>query len=124
MIQISIDILKLDKVKEVYFDSKKHLIFHYGKSLSKHPNGLRFSAFNNEGDYLANGEFYSIGGGFVIKETFTINIAATIEKEGDLYYDKTHENGNDNIVAKTTREKNVVAAVIATPTIAINTEIS
>nr|CAG8439697.1 16071_t:CDS:2 [Entrophospora candida] len=76
------EIHEKNKVKEIHFNPKKHLIFHYDKSLPKHPNGLRFSAFNNKGDYLANSEFYSIGGGFVIKE-----ITTSIKEEStNLYY--------------------------------------
>lgn len=36
--------------------------------LPAHPNGLRFTVFNNEGDMLATNEFFSVGGGFVINE--------------------------------------------------------
>lgn len=36
------------------------------KSLPEHPNGMRFSVFDGQGDMLATSEFYSIGGGFVV----------------------------------------------------------
>ncbi|CAJ0759128.1 21811_t:CDS:2 [Entrophospora sp. SA101] len=79
------EIHEKNKVKEIHFNPKKHLIFHYDKSLPKHPNGLRFSAFNNKGDYLANGEFYSIGGGFIIKE-----ITTSIKEESTNHYYKAN----------------------------------
>ena len=36
------------------------------ESLPQHPNGMRFTVFNENGDMLATNEYYSIGGGFVI----------------------------------------------------------
>jgi len=50
----------------VDFDYKKHLIFHMDESLPAHPNGMRFSVFDDKGDLIATNEYYSIGGGFVI----------------------------------------------------------
>nr|CAG8513341.1 3577_t:CDS:2 [Entrophospora candida] len=85
------EIHEKNKVKEIHFNPKKHLIFHYDKSLPKHPNGLRFSAFNNKGDYLANSEFYSIGGGFVIKE-----ITTSIKEESTNLYYKAYDNNKTN----------------------------
>nr|WP_320131895.1 L-serine ammonia-lyase [uncultured Holophaga sp.] len=38
------------------------------KSLPFHPNGLRFTALDGSGQLLARETFYSIGGGFVVKE--------------------------------------------------------
>jgi hypothetical protein len=34
--------------------------------LPAHPNGLRFSLFNEQGDLIATNEYFSVGGGFVV----------------------------------------------------------
>jgi hypothetical protein len=40
--------------------------------LPAHPNGLRFTVFDDKGDMLATNEYFSVGGGFVVnKETQT-----------------------------------------------------
>lgn len=36
--------------------------------LPTHPNGMRFSVFDNEGTLMATNEYYSVGGGFVVNE--------------------------------------------------------
>ncbi|CAI2162789.1 3615_t:CDS:2 [Funneliformis geosporum] len=63
------DIIKLDGKRPIKFNLEKQLIFHYHKSLPKHPNGMRLNAFDEQGDCIASGEFLSIGGGFVVGET-------------------------------------------------------
>lgn len=42
------------------------LVFHRDESLPEHPNGLRLSALAADGGVIAEKEFYSVGGGFVI----------------------------------------------------------
>jgi L-serine dehydratase len=37
-------------------------------AVHSHPNGMRFTAFDNTGATLAEGVFYSIGGGFIVSE--------------------------------------------------------
>jgi hypothetical protein len=34
--------------------------------LPAHPNGLRFTVFDAQGDMLATNEYFSVGGGFVV----------------------------------------------------------
>ena len=36
--------------------------------LPTHPNGMRFSVFDEEGTLLATNEYFSVGGGFVVNE--------------------------------------------------------
>ncbi|MDI1257720.1 L-serine ammonia-lyase [Aquabacterium sp.] len=52
----------------VMFDAKQDLVFNKRQSLPFHPNGLRFSAFDAEGQLLCAREYYSVGGGFVVSE--------------------------------------------------------
>jgi len=38
------------------------------ETLPQHPNGMRFSVFDKQGDMIATNEYYSVGGGFVVHE--------------------------------------------------------
>jgi L-serine deaminase len=60
--------LLLNGKHEIHFCPEKHLVFHFAKTLPGHPNGMRFSCFDKDGDLLATNEFFSIGGGFVVNE--------------------------------------------------------
>ncbi len=53
--------------REIDFDEPLNLLFHTDQVLPGHSNGMRFSAHNAAGRVLAAEEFYSIGGGFVIR---------------------------------------------------------
>jgi len=44
----------------------RDLLFHQREFLPTHPNGMRFTACAADGAALAAGEFYSVGGGFVV----------------------------------------------------------
>ncbi|CAG8492650.1 15031_t:CDS:2 [Funneliformis caledonium] len=73
-----------DGSRPIKFTPEKHLIFHYHKSLPKHPNGMRLIAFDEQGDCIASGEFLSIGGGFVVGETeFRENGKYISQKSGE-----------------------------------------
>jgi L-serine dehydratase len=57
----------------IRFDEAKHLIFHRDQmypvaNIVSHPNGVRFSAFDQDGALLSERIFYSIGGGFIVSE--------------------------------------------------------
>ena len=52
----------------VGFDEARDLLFHSDQILPGHPNGMRFSAFDESGQVLTNEIYYSIGGGFIVKE--------------------------------------------------------
>ncbi len=53
----------------IRFDEKEHIGF-YRKLMSGtsivHPNGMRFQAFDEQGQRLVEKEYYSVGGGFVV----------------------------------------------------------
>lgn len=36
--------------------------------LPTHPNGMRFTVFDEKGDMLATNEYFSVGGGFIVNE--------------------------------------------------------
>lgn len=52
---------------EVRFDAKTDIRFRMKEQLLEHPNGMRFSARLIDGSELS-GAFYSVGGGFVVRE--------------------------------------------------------
>lgn len=58
--------LNLFGKKEVTFNEETDLIFHMDKQLPYHPNGMRFTAFQENGDELFSEVYYSVGGGFIV----------------------------------------------------------
>jgi L-serine dehydratase len=52
----------------VTFDEPRDLIFHNDAVLPGHPNGMRFSAFDGHAAPLAEEVYYSVGGGFIVRE--------------------------------------------------------
>ena len=59
--------LKLNGQKHVVFPNKNAIIFHRRKTLSKHANALTFFVYCGE-TLLREQTYYSIGGGFIIKD--------------------------------------------------------
>jgi L-serine dehydratase len=53
---------------EVGFDEARDLQFRQRETLTRHPNGMRFRAFDAGGAELAEGFYFSVGGGFVLSE--------------------------------------------------------
>ncbi|MGB0132487.1 L-serine ammonia-lyase, partial [Dokdonella sp.] len=51
---------------EIDFDEKTDLVFNKRQKLPYHSNGMRFAAFDAEGNELASRDYYSVGGGFVV----------------------------------------------------------
>jgi L-serine dehydratase len=52
----------------ITFDEKKDLIFNKRQKLPFHSNGMRFTAFAEDGNALATRDYYSVGGGFVVNQ--------------------------------------------------------
>ncbi|HEX5371317.1 MAG TPA: L-serine ammonia-lyase [Aquabacterium sp.] len=50
------------------FEPERDLLFLKRQSLPFHPNGLRLSAFDAQGEVLEQRCYYSVGGGFVVSE--------------------------------------------------------
>lgn len=53
---------------EIDFVEKTDLVFHRREVLPYHPNGMRFSAFGEDGAALRVRIYYSVGGGFVVDD--------------------------------------------------------
>ncbi len=60
--------LLLGGEREVHFAEPRDLVFHGDVFLPEHPNGLRFTAFDELGAVVAARSFFSVGGGFVLDE--------------------------------------------------------
>ena len=65
--------LLLGDSHKLLFDEGRDLLFHReqmfppgAEAAHSHPNGLRFTAFDEAGDVLAQSTFYSVGGGFIL----------------------------------------------------------
>ncbi|RFU40371.1 L-serine ammonia-lyase [Actinomadura logoneensis] len=56
---------------QVPFVVGEHLVFERKISLPGHPNGMRFTAFDADGEELRAKVYYSVGGGFVVDENAT-----------------------------------------------------
>jgi L-serine dehydratase len=52
----------------IQFDPDQHLLFHVMEVLPKHSNGMRFTAYDAAGNTIDQEIYYSIGGGFVLKD--------------------------------------------------------
>ncbi len=61
--------LRLAGQRNISFDSSSDLVFHEDESLPRHPNGMRFTAFDAAGAEVASETCYSVGGGFVVSES-------------------------------------------------------
>jgi L-serine dehydratase len=53
--------------REIGFDEPLDLLFHRDQTLPQHPNGMRFTALDGTGNVLHREEFFSTGGGFIVR---------------------------------------------------------
>jgi L-serine dehydratase len=60
--------MRLLGMREIPFHPPDDLLFHTDQILPGHPNGMEFTAFNETGGVLLREIYYSIGGGFIVKE--------------------------------------------------------
>lgn len=93
-IQSTHKILLKDSI-ELFFNPEADIVFNYKTSLPFHPNGMRCTAwFEEHGLYAST--FFSIGGGFIIKEhevpvAFQKQIPYPIHTSADLEYHCTSQ---------------------------------
>ena len=65
--------LPLNGTRAIPFTEAANLLFHRDQmypdlNVISHPNGMRFTAFDDAGASLADEVFYSVGGGFIVSE--------------------------------------------------------
>ena len=61
------------------------LPFNFGESLPKHPNGMRFFAFDAAGMVTLDSIYYSVGGGFVLSDA-EVDQKGTIDSDSSVPY--------------------------------------
>ena len=59
--------MRLADGPEIDFDEDLDLLFHRDQILPRHPNGMRFTALDAAGQTLLSEEFFSIGGGAILR---------------------------------------------------------
>jgi L-serine dehydratase len=60
--------IRLHGEHEIGFDEKHDLIMNKRQKLPFHTNGMRFTAFDAQGEVIATRDYYSVGGGFVVNQ--------------------------------------------------------
>lgn len=60
--------LELAGVRRIDFDERAHLAFLRREVLPYHPNGMRFTALDIQGEVVDVQAYYSVGGGFVVDD--------------------------------------------------------
>jgi len=90
--------LRLGGDHEIAFDEPLNLLFHTDQVLPGHSNGMRFSAHDAGAELLAREEYYSIGGGFVIR-------AGAATDGGDARASAPHEFASADELLKIARDQ-------------------
>ncbi|MBX3085896.1 MAG: L-serine ammonia-lyase [Anaerolineae bacterium] len=62
------EVLNLADKHTIPFYVERDLIFHFQETLPRHPNGMRFTAYDSHNNIVATDQYYSVGGGFVVSE--------------------------------------------------------
>ncbi|CAK5273905.1 unnamed protein product [Mycena citricolor] len=60
--------LLLSGYHRIRYDMDRDMLWRWDQVLKTHPNGMRFSVFDENGDLLATNEYFSVGGGFVVND--------------------------------------------------------
>ena len=60
--------LRLAGAREIGFDEKRDLVMNKRQKLPFHTNGMRFIAYDANGNEIASRDYYSVGGGFVVNQ--------------------------------------------------------
>lgn len=59
--------LDVPDIGRIRFDPQEDLVFDYEQELPRHTNGMRFTASDAAGDVLRSEDWYSLGGGFIVR---------------------------------------------------------
>jgi L-serine dehydratase len=51
---------------QIRFIEKEHVLFYRREAMPEHPNGMKFEAFDTNGELVATKSYLSVGGGFVV----------------------------------------------------------
>ncbi|MFL5347739.1 MAG: L-serine ammonia-lyase [Hyalangium sp.] len=73
--------LRLLGRQPITFNDGEDIVLHKRASLPKHPNGMRFSAFDAERKELLSRVYYSVGGGFVVNDDVSAELPFMEDKK-------------------------------------------
>lgn len=59
--------LNLPGLATIDFDPDTELVFDFGDPLPRHTNGMRFTAENESADVILSEDYFSVGGGFIVR---------------------------------------------------------
>ncbi len=59
--------LELATGGRVAFDAERDIVFNYADELPRHTNGMHFTALGHGGEIIAEDDYYSLGGGFIVR---------------------------------------------------------
>ena len=60
--------IQLQGTHAIAFDEKRDLVMNKRQKLPYHTNGMRFTAYDANGEVIATRDYYSVGGGFVVNQ--------------------------------------------------------
>ena len=63
--------MEIPRVGRVEFIEKRDVVFHFSEFLPFHPNALKLTAWTSSGSIVLSRTFYSVGGGFVLRDDET-----------------------------------------------------
>lgn len=78
--------LSLLNQKSIGFHESTDLLFHGDRQLPFHPNGMRFSAYDGDGQVLLEEVYYSVGGGFIVEHNKVKGNESVVSKPHQLPY--------------------------------------
>ena len=93
-------VLLLDGEREIAF-SPDDVEFEKWRSLTRHPNGMRFRAYDDAGDQIAEETWYSIGGGFITRGDNQDGVVGEDRGNGD----RNHDDQNHDDQSASVNEK-------------------
>lgn len=79
-------VIYIEGLPKINFDPAEDLVFDFGPPLEGHPNGLIFTAFDEQGQEIFSETYYSIGGGFVLSAAELANKNDAPEIVSDVPY--------------------------------------
>ena len=77
--------ISLNREHAINIDETHDLIMHRRETLEHHSNGMKFVAFNDDGQELLSKIYYSVGGGFVLDEK-AVSSDRIVEDSTELPY--------------------------------------
>jgi L-serine dehydratase len=72
--------------RSIPFCEDQHLLFHRDKTLPYHPNGMKFTIFDEEGKETFTKTYYSVGGGFIVDHDHVKQDESVVAHERKIPY--------------------------------------